>query len=684
MCFNNLPIRFDAAGRAYLATGGDFALDPVPSRTGRDTAAGRQEADVPGGRRPGSPGTPPSGAALPPGGPEAGPARTATALREAAPTRLPSSPTARSSPASPTPTGPGASPRTREFSIDPVTRVSGALAFHTRLDLDARRVTEAHSEAVLFRGYELILNGRDPREAIDISSRACGVCGAVHSTCSSMALEMLAGVPPPPLAMIGRNLAQAAELFYDHCLHLFLLAGPDYSADMVRHTTPSLWRRAERTAAPGAATHGFVTIGDIMTALNPLKGRLTLEALEVTRTGREILSLIYGKYPHPSTIVPAGLGTGLDHSTLNQVLARIVRLLDWAKRVAAIWDDLVEFFYAADPAYGQVGLRPANLISTGIFDDPDAYDATYARADRWAARRHVTPGVVVGGRLRTSRMSQVVAGMEEFVNHSFYDDWADRDGVRTAPDGTPLSPYHPWNKQTRPRPEPRSFKERYSWSTAPRWDREPMESGPLARQWITALAGTVETEFISARPSGIDILVPEGMLPETTITWRIPAAANALERNRARATHVAYCLMSAYSFLLRAFDQLGGKDRSMTRPVTIEDGIGVGLWEAGRGTLTHFCQVEGGRLTNYQILTPSTWMASPRDPWEVPGPYEEAVLNTPLLEETAAGEDFVGVDILRAVRSFDPCLPCAVHLDTGRGTIIRDATTCLCGEEATP
>jgi hydrogenase large subunit len=567
-----------------------------------------------------------------------------------------------------------------EFSIDPVTRVAGALAFHTTVDLEQRVVTSAHSQAVLFRGYELILRGRDPREAIDISSRACGVCGGVHSTCSAMALEMTFGATPPPLVVVARNLAEAAELLYDHCLHLFLLAGPDYSEAMVTRTNPGLWTRARRTPAPSAATHGKATVGEIMEALNPLNGEFVLEALEVTRSGREIVSLIYGKYPHPSSIVPAGLGTRLDHATLNQVLARMVRLLDYAKKVAAVWEDIVEFFYDADDAYREVGLRRANLITTGIWDDPDTYDASYSNADTWGERRLSTPGVVVDGELRTTRLRQINLGIEEFVDHSFYERWTDGDGATTAPDGAPLSPFHPWNKRTIPRPEASSWKQRYSWSTAPRWDREPMESGPLARQWATVLAGQVDTDFIRVRPGRLLITVPESDLPETTIEWRVPGVVNALERIRARATHVAYCLMAAYSYLLRAFDELRGGDGDLTGSYTLRDGVGVGLWEAGRGTLAHYCRVEDGRLDNYQILTPSTWMASPRDPWQVPGPYEEAVLNTPILEEVTDGQEFVGIDILRTIRSFDPCLPCAVHMTTGRGMIVRDATSCACGE----
>ncbi|MDX1657192.1 MAG: nickel-dependent hydrogenase large subunit [Nitriliruptorales bacterium] len=567
----------------------------------------------------------------------------------------------------------------KTFSIDPVTRVAGALAFHTTVDLEDRVVTSAHSQAVLFRGYELILRDREPEEAIHISSRACGVCGGVHSTASAMALEMAFGVVPPPLAIIARNLAEGAELLYDHCLHLFLLAGVDYSQQVVEQTSPGLWRRAQRTAAPNAGTHGLMTIADIMTGLNPLRGSLVTEALEVTRTGREIVSLVYGKYPHPSAIVPAGLGTSLDHATLNQVLSRMVRLLDYAKKVATLWDDLVEFFLEADPDYRLVGVRPANLISTGMWDDPRVYDATYANADAWGQRRLTTPGVVIDGELRTTNLRQINLGIEEFVDHSFYERWADDDEPGEAPDGAPLSPFHPWNKRTIPRPEATSWRDRYSWSTAPRWDREAMESGPLARQWITVAAGLVETEFIRTAPGRLEIVVPESSLPEMTITWRVPDTVNALERIRARATHVAYCLMAGYTYLLEAFDAFRSGETEMAAPYEVTDGVGVGFWEAGRGTLTHYATIEDGKLANYQILTPSTWMASPRDPWDLPGPYEEAVLNTPILEHTEDPDAFTGIDILRTIRSFDPCLPCAVHLHTGGGTIVRDATSCACG-----
>src|SRR5687768_12170166 len=157
----------------------------------------------------------------------------------------------------------------KSVDFDPVTRVAGALAFHSVVDLKDRRVVEARSMATLFRGYEVIMVGRDPRDAIYITSRACGVCGGVHSVTSAMAIEMAIGCVPPPLGVLVRNLALALEFLYDHPLHLHLLAGPDYSAAMVGPTNPSLLERARRTEARHAAVHGYRTMGALMEDLNP-------------------------------------------------------------------------------------------------------------------------------------------------------------------------------------------------------------------------------------------------------------------------------------------------------------------------------------------------------------------------------------------------------------------------------
>src|SRR5215472_9060826 len=164
----------------------------------------------------------------------------------------------------------------KSVDFDPVTRVAGALAFHSVVDLKERKVIETNSMATLFRGYEGILKGRDPRDAAFISSRACGVCGGVHSATSALAMEMAFPVQPPPLGIAVRNMLLALEYLYDHPLHLFLLAGPDYSQAIVQTTNPELWEKAKTTLTQHGNLHRYRTIGEIMTDLNPLTGSLYL------------------------------------------------------------------------------------------------------------------------------------------------------------------------------------------------------------------------------------------------------------------------------------------------------------------------------------------------------------------------------------------------------------------------
>ncbi len=525
--------------------------------------------------------------------------------------------------------------------FDPVTRVAGALAFHSVTDLKERKVLEARSMATLFRGYEVIMVGRDPRDAIYITSRACGVCGGVHSATSAMATEMAIGCQPPPLGILIRNLALALEFLYDHPLHLHLLAGPDYSEAIVGQTNPSLLERAKSTGLDHAATHGYRTMHDLMVDLNPLTGSLYLEALHMTRVAREAYVLICGKYPHPQTMVPGGMSSTITLSVMNEMLSRLVQFFDYSKKLAHIWDDLTEFFYEANPLYRKVGARRKNLADTGIFDHHEAYDARYDHAAEWGSMRWATPGAIVNGELLTTDLHVINMGTEEFVEHSYYDEWTGN-GMKahfdTDPVGHPLSPYHPWNKVTKPRPQGQNWKEKYTWDTAPRWDRQAMEAGAYARLWSTAVAQKLPANpFIEATGTSLRMRLPRGSLPEMELEWRVPESWNAFERNRARAYCTAFTTLIAFNNWLAASERLKqGDTRTSTKfeiPRTGER-IGVGFWGAGRGWLTHHLTLDRGAVSNYQILTPSTWNASPTDRWGQPGPYEEAVLNTPLLEET--------------------------------------------------
>ncbi|MBW3671588.1 MAG: nickel-dependent hydrogenase large subunit, partial [Acidobacteria bacterium] len=386
----------------------------------------------------------------------------------------------------------------RDVNIDPVTRVAGALAFHSVVDLENRKVHEANSVATIFRGYEVILKGRDPRDAMFISSRVCGVCGGVHSVASSLAIEMAFGIAPPPMGIVLRNIQLSLDFCLDNPLHLYVLAGPDFSQVVVQRTNPSLWERAKNTPAPGAEIHGFENISDIMTALNPLTGSLYLEGLHATRPPREAYALLFGKYPHPQTVVPGGLSSTVTLRELNETHNRIIRTIDFAKKGVFIWDDLTEFFYEADPKYKEVGSRPKSMVDSGIWDDPYAYDAKYENAPEWGEKRWGTPGVIIDGELITTNLHHINMGIEEFVEHSFYEGW-ENEGVRfqTDPSGNPISPNHPWNKETKPAPvHKRTWHERYSWATSPRWDRQPVEAGTYARMWIAAAANKVHTRYI--------------------------------------------------------------------------------------------------------------------------------------------------------------------------------------------
>jgi len=568
--------------------------------------------------------------------------------------------------------------------FDPVTRVAGALAFHSVIDLKDRRVLEANSIATLFRGYEVILKGRSPGTAASVSSRACGVCGGTHSTASSLAIEMAFAAPPPPLGIVMRNLMLALEFLYDNPMHLGLLAGPDYSQTIVEQTNPEVWQRARSAPAARGHLHGYRAIGDIMVDLNPLSGALYLEALQMTRVARQAYIVIGKQYPHPTSAVPGGVNVAVSAGGWEEIRDRLAQFFDYSKKLVGIWDDLCDFFYDVNPEYRQTGARPANLIDAGMWDDPFAYDASYQACNAWGSRRWATPGVILGGELVTTDLQALNIGLEEFIEHAYYDMW-DTPRFTTDPAGNPISPNHPWNMETKPRPSGRNWREKYTWCTAPRWDRQVVEAECTARLWSTAAAGvTPHTRFTQPTGRSLKLLLPKDGLPAAELEWKIPDEWNVFERNRGRAYCVAHATLVAFDNWLIGQELVKqGQDSVKAAYQAPKTGtqVGVGFWGAGRGYLTHHAVIDDGALSNYQIITPSTWNASPRDPWGAPGPYEEAILNTPILETFSGPDDYRGIDILRALRSFDPCMPCATHIYV-EGTdrvIVREVNTCGCG-----
>jgi hydrogenase large subunit len=423
-----------------------------------------------------------------------------------------------------------------------------------------------------------------------------------------------------------------------------------------------------------------------MKDLNPLKGKLYLEALTMTRVAREAYVQIGGKYPHPQSVVPGGISVTVTQTTLNEVYSRLIKFFDYSQKTTGIWDDVFDFFLEADPEYAKCGVRPATMIDTGVWDRPDSYDASFKNCDKWGKDRWSTPGVLVDGEVITTNLSELNAGLEEFVEHSYYEKW---DGHRYKKDanGMPLSPNHPWNKETVPKPGKQSWRDRYSWDTCPTWDRMPMEAGAYSRMYMTAKANVAPpSRFLENTGYSMKIKVPKHNLPEAELEWKIPKHWNAFERNRARAYCIPYSAMVAMENWMLAQELIRNGETQVSTPYEIPKTgthMGFGAWGAGRGFLTHHLIIEKGVIQNYQIITPSTLNAAPRAPWGAPGPYEEAVMNTPILEKFDKPEDYKGIDILRAIRSFDPCMPCTTHImakDTNH-VVTREVTTCACGIE---
>jgi hydrogenase large subunit len=510
-----------------------------------------------------------------------------------------------------------------EMSWDPITRIVGSLGIFTKIDFTNRKVVECHSTSSIFRGYSIFMKNKDPRDAHFITSRICGICGDNHATCSVYAQNMAYGIKPPAIAEWIVNLGEAAEYMFDHNIFQDNLVGVDFCEKMVRETNPGVWEKALRTEAPHAEDHGYRTIADIMRSLNPFEGEFYRETLQVSRMTREMFCLMEGRHVHPSTLYPGGVGTVPSVQLFTDFLIRLMKYIEFMKKVVPLHDDLFDFFYEALPGYEEVGRRRILLGCWGSFQDPDICDYDYKTMDRWGKAMYVTPGVVVDG-------------------------------------------------------------EKYTWVMSPRWydkrtgDHLALDTGggPIARLWATALAGLVDIGYVKATGNSVKIILPKtAMKPEVELEWKIPKWSNAIERDRSRTYFQAYAAAAAMYFTERAMAELhAGRTKTFTPFKVPQEAIGCGFHEAVRGVLSHHLVIRGGKIANYHPYPPTPWNANPRDTFGTPGPYEDAVQNTPIFEENGP-DKFKGIDIMRAVRSFDPCLPCGVHMYVGDGKILKQMHT---------
>ncbi|MGQ0840915.1 nickel-dependent hydrogenase large subunit [Actinokineospora sp.] len=562
-----------------------------------------------------------------------------------------------------------------EMSWDPITRIVGSLGIYTKIDWAQKKVVECHSTSSVFRGYSIFMKGKDPRDAHFITSRICGICGDNHATCSVYTQNMAYGVRPPHLGEWILNLGEAAEYMFDHCIFQENLVGVDYCEKMVRETNPGVLELANRTEAPHAAEHGYKFIGDIMRSLNPLEGEFYREALQVSRYTREMFCLMEGRHVHPSTLYPGGVGTVATIQLFTDYLTRLMRYVEFMKRVVPMHDDLFDFFYMALPGYEEVGRRRILLNCWGSLNDPQYCDFTYRNMTEWGRKMFVTPGVVVDGKLVTTDLVEINLGIRILLGSSFYDDWDQEPNfVDRDPLGNPVDHRHPWNQTTIPHPAKRDFDSKYSWTMSPRWfdgkDYLALDTGggPIARLWTTALANLVHTDYVRSTGHSVVINLPRtATKPEATFEWKIPQWSNALERNRARTYFQAYAAGMALHFVEKALAEVRAGHTKTWEPFTVPDeAVSCGFTEAVRGVLSHHMVIKGGKIANYHPYPPTPWNGSVRDSYGTPGPYEDAVQNTPIFEENTQ-ENFKGIDIMRAVRSFDPCLPCGVHMHVDKG-----------------
>ncbi|MDQ3636025.1 MAG: nickel-dependent hydrogenase large subunit [Acidobacteriota bacterium] len=580
-----------------------------------------------------------------------------------------------------------------DMNWDPITRIVGSLGIYTKIDFNNREVAECYSTSSIFRGYSIFMKGKDPRDAHFITSRICGICGDNHATCACYAQNMAFGVRPPAMAEWIVNLGEAAEYMFDHCIYQDNLVGVDFCENLVKETNPSVWEKAKQTDCPHAEDHGYKKISDIMTALNPFTGEFYRETLHMSRVTREMFCLMEGRHVHPSTLYPGGVGTVPTVQLFTDYLVRLMQYVEFMKKVVPLHDDLFDFFYEALPGYEEVGRRRILLGCWGSFNDPDHCDYKYENMSDWGKKMFVTPGIIVDGKAVTHDLVDINLNIRILLGSSYYEDWDESEMfVKNDPLGNPVDKRHPWNQTTVPKPQKRDFDNNYTWVMSPRWYHEGEEGdgskylaldtggGPLARFWSTALAGKVDFGYVKATGHSVKIYLPKTALkPEVEFEWKIPKWSNALERDRARTYFQAYAAASALHFVEKALEELhAGRTDTFTPFEVPDNAIGCGFHEAVRGVLSHHMVIRDGKIANYHPYPPTPWNASPRDIYGTPGPYEDAVMNTPIFEENGP-ENFKGIDIMRAVRSFDPCLPCGVHMYLGNGKVLETKHSSMFG-----
>ncbi len=500
---------------------------------------------------------------------------------------------------------------TQKIILDPVTRIEGHLRIDTRVDNG--QVIEAWSKGEMFRGFEALLKGRDPLDAPVITQRICGVCPVSHAIASCKAIEAANDLRVPANGRLLRTLVLSANYLQSHILHFYHLSALDFvqvealldysGRDPVlldlRH-----WARGELNSNRVLPVAPFLPKlpGDYPGNPEWNLGALGhyVEALDIRQEAHRMAALLGGKIPHTATLVPGGLTLLPEAAVLEDFRTRLRRV----KR-------FIENCYIPDllrvarlfPAYAETGRGVERYLSYGAFDEADAV---------W-----MPAGVVKQDGYAPLDLSLI----REETHASFY-----RGNSQEPPQGAAA-----------PVPQP-DKPGAYSWLKAPRYDGLSYEVGPLARLKVAAAAGhrpIAQALAAFLREAGL----AEHQLPST------------LGRHAARALEAQLIAERMEHWL----DQVDPAAPAIAPHQNRMTGTGVGLVEAPRGALGHWITLAAGRIGSYQCVVPSTWNFSPRGQGQDPGPVEAALLGTPI------NPDFKGLEVARVVRSFDPCIACAVH-----------------------
>ena len=549
--------------------------------------------------------------------------------------------------------------------VDPVTRIEGHLRIEA--EVDGGQVKDAWSSSTMFRGVEIILKGRDPRDAWAFTQRLCGVCTTVHAIASIRAVENAIGAVPPPNARLLRNLVIAAQCVQDHVVHFYHLHALDWvdivsalSADPGKTSalaqSISDWGLSSEKYFAGIKDRvkGFVDRGQLGPFANAYWGHPAyklppeanlmavahyLEALEWQREFIKMHAILGGKNPHLQSFLVGGMATPVDPDRQNSINAGTIAQM---QGMIAKAKDLVTKVYIPDllavasfyKDWAGYGKGVGNYLVYG----------EYPEEDKTNPKLYLPSGVI-----RNRDLAKVEAfdpaKITEHVKHSWYE-YAGGDDQGLHPSRGETKP-----KYTGPNPpyEKLDTGSKYSWLKAPRYDGQPMEVGPLSRMLVAYASGHERVKALVGA-----VLGKLGVGPEALFSTLGRVAARGIETQLLAEKMGDWLTELAQNMAKR---DLRIHDNSKWEPATWPaDCTGAGLHEAPRGALGHWVHIQNGTIANYQCVVPSTWNAGPRDAKGNRGPYEAALVGTPVAKADQP------VEILRTVHSFDPCMACGVHV----------------------